>query len=192
MASHPVTKLTEAEYLALDRAAEIRSEYVDGEMFAMSGGSSNHAQLHHNVSGELYIALRGTKCRAMGPDMRVRIEASQMFTYPDVVIICGEPALAGDQKDILLNPTAIVEVLSPSTEKYDRGKKFQNYRLIESLKDYILINQDEVLIEQFVRGEGDSWTFHDYRHLSDALKIESIGVSILLQNIYDRVDFPAA
>jgi len=192
MASHPVTKLTEAEYLALDRAAEIRSEYVDGEMFAMSCGSMKHARLHRNISGELYAALRGTKCEAVGPDLRVRVAATSMYTYPDIAIICGEPVLYGDQNDILVNPTAIVEVLSPSTEKYDRGKKFHNYRLIESLKDYILINQDEVLIEQFVRGEGDSWTLHDYRHLTDALKIESVGVSILLQNIYDRVDLSAA
>jgi Uma2 family endonuclease len=188
VSSSSVTKLTEQEYLALDRAAEIRSEFLDGEMFAMSGGSSRHVFLHANLLAEMHAALRGGQCRVGGPDFRVRVSATGMYAYPDLVVICGKLLLADAHQDILLNPAIIFEILSPSTEKYDRGSKFQHYRTIESLREYVLVDQNQVQIEQYVRQPDNTWTFRDYQGLDAKLKLDSIGVTLPLQRIYDRVD----
>jgi Uma2 family endonuclease len=192
MASNPLTRVTEEEYLAIDRAAEVRSEFFDGEMFAMSGGSMRHAQLQANLHGELYVALRGKDCRAFTSDFRVRVSPGSMYAYPDVTVVCGKPILADERQDILLNPAVIFEVLSPSTEQYDRGVKFQRYRAIESLKDYILVNQDEIRIEQYTRRDANTWTLHDYQRPEEELRIDSIGVSLALARIYDRIEMPNA
>ncbi|HVN64015.1 MAG TPA: Uma2 family endonuclease [Candidatus Binataceae bacterium] len=192
MASHPITKITEEEYLALDRAAEVRSEYFNGEMFAMSGGSMRHAQLQGNIFGELYNALRGGACRAYGSDFRVRVSPGRMYTYPDVTVVCGKPLLADERQDVLLNPVVIFEVLSPSTEQYDRGLKLQYYRRIESLSDYILVDQNQIHIEQYTRGDAGVWTLRDYQNLEEELRIPSIGVALALGRIYDRVELPAS
>jgi Uma2 family endonuclease len=192
MASNPVTRVTEEEYLAIDRAAEVRSEFFDGEMFAMSGGSMRHASLQANLHGELYVALRGKDCRAFTSDFRVRVSPGRMYAYPDITVVCGRPLLADEHQDILVNPTVILEVLSPSTEHYDRGVKFQRYRAIESLKDYILVNQDEIRIEQYTRRDAHTWTLHDYQRPEEELRIDSIGVSLALARIYDRIELPNA
>jgi Uma2 family endonuclease len=191
VASNPVTRLTEEQYLALDRAAEYPSEFLDGEMFAMAGASARHFFLQANVQGELFAALRGSDCRVGGSELRVRV-SGRMYTYPDVLVVCGEPALADEHQDVLLNPAVIFEVLSPSTEKYDRGPKLQHYRSIESLREYILVNQNQVLVEQYTRQPDNIWTLCDYQSLDGELKLESIGVSIPLLRIYDRVELPAA
>src|SRR5579864_5684947 len=161
-------------------------------MFAMSGGSMRHSFLHVNLLVEMHAALRGGDCRACGPDFRVRVSATGMYTYPDLVVICGKPLLADAHQDILLNPAVIFEILSPSTEKYDRGLKFQHYRTIESLREYVLVDQNQVQIEQYTRQPDNTWTFRDYQGLDAELKLDSIGVSLLLQRIYDRVDIPAS
>jgi Uma2 family endonuclease len=188
VASHPLSGLTEEEYLAIERAAEFRSEFLNGEMFAMSGGTMPHAILQGNLYGELYTRLHGGSCRAFTSDFRVKASAAGMYTYPDVSVVCGRPVLADKHKDILLNPVVIVEVLSPSTEKYDRGLKFQNYRTIESLKDYILVDQEKIRIEQYIRHTA-GWTLRDYQHPDEELQIDSIGVSIPLRQIYEGVEF---
>jgi Uma2 family endonuclease len=185
-------KLTEEQYLALDRAAEFRSEFVDGEIFAMSGGSLRHARLQRNLLFELQSALKDTGCEGFTSDMRVRVPATGMYAYPDVTVICGKPVLADEQQDILLNPVVIFEVLSPTTEKYDRGLKFQHYRAIESLKDYILVDQNQVLVEQFTRHDGNTWTLRDYQLLDQELTIPSINVSLPVRRIYDRIELPGA
>ena len=190
MASNAITKLTEEQYLAIDRAAEVRSEFLDGEMIAMSGGSLRHSELQGNAFGELYAALRGSDCRVHSSDFRVRV-SRRMYAYPDITVVCGKPLLADDHQDVLLNPTVIFEVLSPSTEKYDRGIKFQNYRTIESLQDYVLVSQDTMRVEHYTRGDADTWTFHDHHTLQAELKLDSIGVSLPLSRIYDRVELPA-
>jgi len=190
MASSPVTKVTEEEYLALDRAAEVRSEFLDGEMWAMSGGSRWHSQLAMNFGSELHSALRGGNCRVFNSDLRVRVMPRRMYAYPDLTVVCGNVLLADNERDVLLNPTVIIEVLSPSTEKYDRGVKFQYYRTIESVRDYVLVSQDHVRIEQFTRGESSTWTLRDYQSLEDQLKIESIGAAVPLSLIYDGVELP--
>ena len=190
MASNPVTKITEEEYLAIDRAAEVRSEFLDGEMWAMSGGSMRHARLAVNISGELHNALRGSNCQAFTSDLRVRVMPRRMYAYPDVTVVCGKPVLADERQDILLNPAVIFEVLSPTTEKYDRGAKFRYYLAIDTLKDYILVDQFAMRVEQYTRGTAGAWTFRAYQQAEDELKIDSIGVALPLARIYDRVELP--
>jgi Uma2 family endonuclease len=190
MASNPITKVTAEEYLAMDRAAEFRSEYLDGEIIAMSGGSMRHSELGTNLIGEVRAALRKTQCRTFTSDFRVRV-SSRVYTYPDVTVVCGKPLLADERQDILLNPTVIFEVLSPSTEHYDRGVKFQQYREVESLQDYILVAQDEIRIEQYTRGDANTWTLRDYQRTEDVLRVASIGISVPLAAIYERIEFPA-
>jgi Uma2 family endonuclease len=179
--------LTEEQYLTIERAAEFRSEFLDGEMFAMSGGSTNHARLQTNILVEISIGLRGSACEAFGSDFRIKI-SSRMYTYPDVSVVCGEPRVAGD--DNLLNPVVIFEGLSPSTERHDRGLKFQHYRTIDSLKDYILVHQDQVRIERYTHRPDHTWTLRDYQTREEHLRIDSIGVSIALERIYDRIKLP--
>ena len=189
MATNPAPKITEEEYLALDRAAEFRSEYINGEVFAMAGTSLNHFRIQRNISAELYNALRGSGCEAGGSDMRVRV-SGRMYAYPDVLVICGRPVLADDLKDVLLNPFVIFEILSPSTAHYDRGPKFKQYRAIESLKEYVLVDQNQVLIERFSRQDSGVWTFRDYQSLDDELNIDTIGASVPLRRVYYQVEFP--
>jgi Uma2 family endonuclease len=192
MASNPVTKVTEEEYLAIDRAAEVRSEFFDGAMFAMSGGSMRHARLQRNIIVELHARLLGGKCEVFTSDFRVRISPGLMYAYPDLTVVCGVPLLADERQDILLNPAVIFEVLSPSTEYYDRGVKFQYYRGIESLTDYILVDQNQTRIEQYTRGNANTWTLHDYQRPEEDLRIDSIGISPALARIYDRIELPNA
>ena len=187
MASNPVTGLTEEQYLAIERAAAFKSEFLNGEMFARAGVSMQHSRIQINLISEFHTRLRGATCEAFGSDLRVRV-SSRMYTYPDVTAVCGKPMLADAHQDNLLNPAVIFEVLSPSTESYDRGLKFQHYRTIESLKDYILVNQNGILIEQFIRQADNTWALRDYRQLDEELKIDSLGVRIPLALIYERVE----
>jgi Uma2 family endonuclease len=192
VASNPVTKVTEEQYLALDRAAEVRSEFLNGEMWAMSGGSMRQSRIGANIIVELGAGLRDSDCQAFTSDLRVRVLPGRMYAYPDVTVVCGKARVADDREDILLNPAVIFEVLSPSTEHYDRGIKFQSYLGIESLKDYILVVQDRIRVEHYARGEAGSWTFRAYDKLEDELKLDSIGVLLPLARIYDRVELPAS
>jgi Uma2 family endonuclease len=186
MATNPIPKISEEQYLAIERAAEFKSEFLDGEMFAMAGTSNTHARLQRNLIGEFYAALRGTTCEVFGSETQVKV-SSRAYFYADALVVCGEPATADEHDDNLLNPVVIFEILSPSTEKYDRGLKFQHYRTLASLRDYILVSQDQLRIEQFTREPDGTWTFRDYQRLDEQLKIASIGVDIALQRIYDRV-----
>jgi Uma2 family endonuclease len=180
-------KATAEEYLALDRAAQFRSELLDGEMVAMSGGSMRHARLGANIFGQFFVAFQNSECEAFSSDFRVRV-SSQMYVYPDVIVVCGKPVLADERQDILLNPAVIVEVLSPSTEHYDRGVKFQYCRAIESLRDYILVAQDRIRIEQHTRAGANAWSLRDYQNAGETLTIESVGISIPLERIYRRIE----
>lgn len=188
MASNPITKVSEEQYLAIDRAAEVRSEFFNGEMFAMAGGSMRHSALQANIISELHGALRGTGCREFTSDFRVRVVPGRMYAYPDVTVVCGTALLADERQDILLNPTVIFEVLSPSTEQYDRGVKFRYYRGIESLTDYILVDQNQIRVEQYTRGDANTWTLHDYQRLDEELIINSIKIRLPLARIYEGVE----
>lgn len=185
MASNPVFKLTDEQYLALERAAEFKSEFLNGEMYAMSGASMGHLRIQQNLAGALYAALRGTRCEAFGSDFRIKV-SSRAYFYADVSVAC-QPVTADEHDDNLTNPAVIFEILSPSTEKFDRGTKFQLYRTIPSLTDYILVSQEEIRIEQFTRQTDDNWTLRDHNYPERELSIDSIGVSIPLRQIYDRV-----
>ena len=187
MASSPVSKLTEEQYLAIERAAEFKSEFLDGVMYAMSGGSPRHADLHGNIYAELRTMLRGGQCKAFNSDLRVRV-SGRMYAYPDVSVVCGKPLLADDQKDVLLNPIVIFEVLSPSTELYDRGVKLQLYRTIPSLREYILVDQNKARIEQYIYQDASTWTLRDHQGLDAELKLDSIGAALPLHLIYDGVE----
>src|ERR1700683_3056936 len=154
--ANPVSNLTEEQYLAIERAAEFKSEFLDGVMRERSGVSLRHAGLTGNIVAELHGMLRDSKCHVFNSDLRVRF-SSRMYTYPDVSVVCGKLLLADDQKDVLLNPIVIFEVLSPSTELYDRGMKFQLYRTIPSLREYILVDQNKVQIEQYIHQDASTW-----------------------------------
>lgn len=179
-------QMTPAEYLAFERAAlEGKHEYVDGEIFAMSGGTYEHISLSANALGELRNALRGKPCRALGSDMKVRSSATK-YHYPDVLVVCGRPVFEDETRDVLLNPKVIVEVLSPSTERYDRGGKFESYGAIATLEEYILLSQDAVRVEHYRRQPDGSWLF---RRLGpgETLDLPSIQCQIPVDSLYFEV-----
>lgn len=154
MASVAKSLYTPEEYLALEREAEYRSEYISGHIYALAGAGPAHNIITSNLNGELRDQFKKGPCRVFATDMRVKVSASGIYTYPDVVAVCGERRYDDKRKDTLLNPTVLIEVLSPSTEKYDRGKKFEHYLTLETLQDYVLVAQDRVHIEHFTR-QGD-------------------------------------
>lgn len=181
-------KFTPEEYLAIERAAETRSEYFDGEIFAMAGASERHNQLVANLGGLFYVNRQGSKCRHYLSDMRIKVEASGLYTYPDLVLVCEKPVFEG-ASDTLLNPVLLIEVLSPSTENYDRGKKFENYRMIGSLKECLFVAQKWPHVEHhFINAEG-RWEMIETRNLEDAIGLKSVAVTLALKDIYEGVDF---
>ena len=187
MSSQHKVFLSPEEYLAIERAAETRSEYFDGEMFAMVGASREHNLIVINLSRELSQQLKGKPCEAYANDMRVRIPSTGLYTYPDVVVVCSEPIFEDEHVDTLLNPTLIVEVLSESTESYDRGKKFSNYRSVESLSEYLLVAQDEYRIEQYLRQSDGTWLYSEAHSLTDHVQLTSIQCALMLKEVYDKV-----
>jgi Uma2 family endonuclease len=189
MSAIPKTKLTSAEYLEFERKSEERHEYLNGEIFAMSGAKRNHNVIAWNIGGELRQKLKGKNCEAYPADMRVFIPETGLYTYPDLVIVCGAPQFQDDVFDTLLNPVLIIEVLSDSTESYDRGKKFQHYRSIESLQEYVLIAQDEARIEKYVRSGDGFWFFTEAVGLDSEIEFSSIECRIALGEVYDKINF---
>ena len=188
MASTAVqTYFTPEEYLAFERKATTKHEYLNGQIVAMSGASFAHNFLTMNVANQLYNQLIGGECQVAASDMRVKVTEIDSYFYPDVVVVCGEPRAEDDTFDTLLNPVLIVEILSPSTEVYDRGEKFEHYQQIASLKDYILISQDEVRVEHYCR-HGSGWMQSEFRELEDVLSLLSIGCELRLQDVYRRVE----
>jgi Uma2 family endonuclease len=190
MATAALNHYTPEEYLALERNAEFKSEYLDGRIVAMTGATIAHVTITGNVNGELRQRLRGGPCRAVANEMRVQVGERRRYVYPDVVAFCGEPRFMDGTLDTLLNPALVVEVLSPSTEAYDRGEKFLHYRGIESLQEYVLVAQDRVLVERFVRA-GEFWTLSTLRDLDAPLELTSVGCEIPLREIYENVALPA-
>ncbi|QVL34706.1 Uma2 family endonuclease [Telmatocola sphagniphila] len=189
MSAIPKKRLTEAEYLAIERAAPFKSEFFNGEMFAMAGTSVRHAIIKDNLCMGLNLALRGGPCRAVTSDVRVRVTSTGIYTYPDVLVLRQPAQYLDNELDTLLNPKVIFEVLSESTEKYDRGKKFDHYRSLDSLQEYILVSQHETLCERFVRQVDGSWNITFYKGEQEALELESLKVKIPLKEIYVGVDF---
>jgi Uma2 family endonuclease len=185
-------KLTEAEYLAIERAAEFKSEFYDGEMFAMAGGTVMHSLIATNLAVEFGTKLKGRSCLPFNSDLRLKVEASVLFTYPDLSVICGEPRFANDSDDTVTNPTLLAEVLSDSTESYDRGTKFDHYKKIPELREYLLIRQKEPCVEQFIRQSGGDWLLRQATGLEALVVLPSLDVTIALSEIYANVKFPPA
>jgi Uma2 family endonuclease len=183
--------LTPEQYLEIERQAERKSEYWQGEMFAMAGAGEPHNLLVTNINGQLYTHLRSSACRVYTNDMRVRVSATGLYTYPDIVVVCGVPQFLDGRRDTLLNPTLIVEVLSPSTEAYDRGRKFEHYQSIDSLKQYLLVASERVHTDLFTRQAGGHWLLTVAGGIEDAIDLESVGCRITLRDSYDKVEFDA-
>lgn len=177
------------EYLALERQAETKSEYVNGEIYAMAGASREHNYIAGDLFGELRSQLRGRNCKLFMSDMRVRVKPTGLYTYPDVVVVCGRPRFDDTQVDVLLNPTVIFEVLSDSTEAYDRGAKFAHYRYLESLQEYILIAQDRMQVDHYAR-MGNQWLLTVFSHPDEVLSLPSIECAIPLSEIYAQIELP--
>jgi Uma2 family endonuclease len=188
MSSQTQKHYTPEEYLALERRAECKSEYYAGEIFAMAGASRWHNLIVTNVLRELSLQLKGCPCTTYPSDMRVKVSPIGLYTYPDVTVVCGEAQFEDNQQDTLLNPTLIVEVLSESTEAYDRGGKFAHYRKLPSLMEYILITQTKPHIEQYVRQPDNRWLLAEADSLSDAVHLPSIDCHLALAEVYDKVD----
>jgi Uma2 family endonuclease len=192
MSAHAMPFFTPEEYLEIERAAEFKSEYYDGQIFAMSGGTLPHALIPTNLAIAIGAALRSRKCRVVDSDLRVRISPRGPFVYPDLTIYCGEPELADDHKDILLNPMVVFEVLSKSSEAHDRGHKFSEYRKIPSLQEYVLISQTEPRIEVFLRQPEGKWMLTEFVGLDATCHLASVDCNFALASVYDGVNLESA
>jgi Uma2 family endonuclease len=177
------------EYLAMERKAEFKSEYFDGCIYAMAGATKEHNRITLDFLTSLNSRLAERHYDVLGLDMRVLISKTGLYTYPDIVVACGELEFLDEETDTLLNPTLVGEVLSPSTERYDRGEKFVSYRELPSLGEYILVAQDRVLVEVYAR-QGEQWVLSVFRKRDDVVRLASIGCDIPLAEIYRRVDVP--
>ncbi len=192
MSAVPKTLLTEAEYLAFERAAEFRHEFHRGEIFAMAGASESHTTLSLALASAILIQLRGKPCRVYSHDMRVRASLSKTYTYPDIVVACPPIEFLDDKRDTLLNPQVVIEVLSPSTEAYDRGRKFDFYREAPSLQQYVLVSQDSQRAVSYIRqSDGVAWLMLPLDDASASIEFPSLGVSVPLSGIYRDVELSA-
>lgn len=188
MSSHPQTQqVSPEEYLAAERRAEYKSEYFAGEILAMTGASREHNLISLNIGSSLNIQLRGRPCEAYANDLRVKVSRRGAYVYPDVVVVCGEPEFEDKEVDTLLNPTLVVEVLSPSTERDDRGRKWEHYRRLPSLAEFLLVAQDQPRIEHYLRQESGLWLFHDATEEDAILELSSIGCTLALRDTYDKL-----
>lgn len=192
LAQSAIRRISEAEYLQLERQAEFRSEYFDGEMFAMAGGTRQHSLIAVNLARELSAQLKDTGCITYNTDLKVKIEATGLLTYPDLSVVCGEQRFLDEEADVLLNPSLVIEVLSESSEGYDRGKKFENYRQIPSLRAYLLVSQTEPRIEQFSKQPTGEWTLTEAAGLQSELKVPSLRIALRLAEVFADVNFAPA
>ena len=191
MSAQPSPLITEQEYLAGERIADVKHEYVNGRVYAHAGASRNHNILVANLVASFIIALRERNCHVFPSDMRVAVPIKRSYFYPDVTIICGDEWYSDQHSDTLINPTLLIEVISSSTEAYDRGMKSQYYRHIPSLREYLLVTQHQVHIEHYIRQPKD-WRLIDYRERTDMIELHSIGCVISVADIYAKLDLPNA
>lgn len=188
MSSQPEYKLyTPEEYLELERKAEIKSEYVNGEMLAMAGASRQHVLIVTNIVSELRTQMKGRQCNVYSTDMRVKVDPTGMYAYPDVAAVCGEDQFEDSHGDTLLNPQVIIEVLSESTESYDRGEKFAHYRRLDSLREYLLVSQNRRLMEHYIRQPNNRWLFSEHCYADDVVELPSIECILAVAEVYDKV-----
>ncbi|MFN2456072.1 MAG: Uma2 family endonuclease [Pyrinomonadaceae bacterium] len=176
------------DYFSVEETAATKHEFYDGEIFAMTGASLNHNRIAANIFTALSAGLRDKLCDVFTSDMRIAT-SSKLYTYPDVSVFCDAVELTKDKYDTATNPTILVEVLSKPTQKYDRGQKFDQYKSIPTLREYVLIDQYQISVEHFQLGNNHQWAQHDYRELSDTLDLSSVSFQVLLAEIYRKVDF---
>lgn len=184
-----ITYITEQEYLTTERLATEKHEYFQGEIFAMSGASKAHNEIFTNALGELIIQLKGRTCRPYGSDFRINIPRNTLYTYPDISFFCSDPQTLDAEDDTATNPTVIIEILSASTRNYDQGEKFNLYREIDTLKEYILIDSQAIKVIKHSKNEDNSWLLVEYKSIEDVFFIKSIDVELSLINLYDNVKF---
>ncbi len=191
MSTAPIRRLTPEEYLAAERASDRKHEFYRGEMFAMAGASRKHVAVTGNFFAWLHYQLRDEPCTVFTSDMRVEVERTGLYTYPDISVTCEQPEFGDGHFDTLLNPQMIVEVLSPSTETYDRGKKFDHYRQVASLKEYVLVSIDQPMIERYTRVDEDRWTLDVAKGFEATVELSVTSEPLPLAEVYRRVDFSA-
>jgi Uma2 family endonuclease len=187
VSSSPAPFITPEQYLDAERHSETKSEYLDGQVFAMTGASVSHNLIVANIVGLLHGQLRGGECRVYASGMRLLVSTSGLHTYPDVTVVCGEPRLADQHRDTLLNPTVLIEVLSDTTERYDRGRKAEHYRRLESLREYLLVAQHEPRVEHYRRAGERDWMLSEAIGPAEAVELASVGCTLALSEVYDGV-----
>jgi Uma2 family endonuclease len=187
--SHRGSVLTPEQYLEIERKAEYKSEYIDGAMFAMANASRDHARIVTNSVVQLWQQLRGGPCEVVATDLRLHIKAVRVYTYPDIMVICGARGLAGEEEDTAPNPRFIAEVLSDSTKNYDQGEKFRFYRTIPGFCDYLLIAQDSIRAQRYQRRSDGAWILREFASEDDKIQLDSIECRLDLGALYERVVF---
>lgn len=184
------TYISPEEYLVMERASLEKHEYLNGEIFQMAGTSIEHAGISSNINISLGLQFKGRGCQSFQSDLRVHVPKTGLYTYPDIVAVCGEPQIVEDEYlDILLNPVLIIEVLSPSTAAYDKGAKFEHYRTIESLREYLLVWQDKKRVARHTKRDGEGWLLTDFIGDDAAIFLESVDATLTIEDIYDKVNF---
>ncbi len=178
-----------AEYLAMEQVAEYKSEYYAGEIYAIAGGTSDHSLIAVNFASELRQLLQATPCRVFNSDMRLLVQHSGLYTYPDVMVVCGKLRYVERRNDTLVNPILILEVLSESTREYIRGQEFNFYKQVPELQDYVLVESEHPHVEYYRRGQGDEWTYQVYDGLDASVKLESVNCDIPMRRLYDKVSW---
>lgn len=189
MSDVPGKRLTAEEYLEFERGSDIKHEFYNGRIYAMAGAKRRHNVIALNIGSEIREHLKGRDCEAYPSEMRVFVPRFGLYTYPDVSVVCGKPEFQDAVLDTLLNPVLLIEILSDSTESYDRGKKFQHYRSIESLQEYVLVSQNEARIEKYIRQGDGFWVLSEAVGVDSSITFESIDCPISLAEVYDKIDF---
>ena len=190
MSAQPLPYHTLEQYVKLEDEATYKSEFISGRIYAMSGGTPKHSAIGSNIGREMGNLLKREPCQVYNSDLRVGIMPLDVETYPDVTIVCGEPHLNPFDKNSIINPAVIFEVLSPSTERYDRGEKWAYYRRLDSLQEYVLVSQDKPQVEQYVRQESGLWTYAAVEGLETTSVLSVLGITLALSEIYDKITFP--
>lgn len=189
MSTVPKRRYSPEEYVALERVSEQRHQFYRGQIFAMSGGNARHSRVSVNLVRHLDQRLQGGDCEVYDKDMRIKVNANGLYTYPNASVVCGNAQFEDEKKDTLLNPLVIFEVLSPSTADYDRGTKFELYRGLASLREYVIVAQEQAYIEHHVKQPDGSWLLSEIRGLEQSLSVVAAGCTLPLGDIYRRVTF---
>jgi Uma2 family endonuclease len=191
MSTQPISYFTPQQYLEMERKAEFRSEYFHGEIFPMSAASLNYSRIFHSLSSSLYVQLRGRSCEIAGSNLLLQVSPDGLYTYPDILVFCAKPQFADSHSDMITDAMVIIEVLSPSTENYDRAFKFEQYRRLPSLKDYIVIAQDRIYLEHHTPQADRSWRLEEITDPAAVVSLNSIGCTFRVAEVYERVTFGA-